>query len=476
MPDRPNVLVILSDQHRRDGLSCAGSVVRTPHLDRLAARGVRCRRAYTTSPVCVPARASMYAGLYPHQTHVLDNSSWLSWGSDTWASQLRDAGYYTAHIGEAHQRSTPHLRDNEPYLESLGFSFVHEVTGQWSTLYHDSYMTDEWKEKGVYEQFCDDYRERQASVDSDNAREAVDKCTWASPLDVEDHMDSYVGRQAVDFLEGYDRDAPFAMFLGIPGPHGPMDPPGEYADMYDPGDVETAIPPSEPPQWVPDDIVESVKNDGWTPSYWTPALAAEYRASYYGKISLIDHWVGNILNTLERRGMLDNTIIIYTADHGEFAGDYGRFGKGTFHEESAGIPLIAAGPGISEDAVIDGLASLIDIYPTLLDFAGVEGGTTCGTSLVPLLEGSSESVQEAVYGVIGHRAMIATEQHTYGIRADGHGYVLWDHERSPEQEVLIGHPAYESVADELRDRLHTFYHKTSTRFRRADDHYVVEDP
>ena len=474
MTDRSNLIVVLSDQHRADALSCAGSVVETPNLDCLAERGVRCTGAYTSSPVCVPARASMYAGVYPHNTHVLSNSSWLTEGGDTWATHLQDAGYYTAHIGEAHQRSAPHLRDNEPYIESLGFQYVHEVTGQWSTLHHDSYMTDEWKEKGVYEVFCRDYRERQANVDSDNAREAVDKCTWASPLSVEDHMDSYVGRQAVEFVERYDREEPFAAFVGIPGPHGPMDPPGRYAELYDPADVEAPVPLAEPPDWVPENVAAEGRNDGWAPAYWNEQLAREYRAAYYGKISLIDHWMGELVDALERRGMLEKTVIVYTADHGEFAGDHGRFGKSTFHEQSARIPLIAAGPGIAEGATTDALASLVDLYPTLLDAAGVGGGETLGTSLLPLLSDPDITVRDAAYAVIGDRAMVATDRYTYGVTDSGSGYVLWDRKRDPDQQrVLVGHPDYVEVERDLRDRLLAFYHETSTRYRRRDDAYIV---
>jgi arylsulfatase A-like enzyme len=492
MPDRPNIVVVLSDQHRPDALGCAGDpVVETPNLDRLADSGVRFTEAYSPDPVCVPARTSMYMGVRPHNTHVLGNDSWVPEGYTTWVDHLREAGYYTAHIGQAHQKGQQvggdHISEHESHLESLGFEYVHETTGQWSTVGLDSYMTEEWAEKGVLETFREDYRRRKQEAeippDTDRSgRMAVDKSTWPSPLSVEDHMDSYVGRQAVEFVESYDRAEPLALFVGIPGPHGPMDPPGEYAEMYDADGMPAPLAPTENGDHVPGTAAETLDAAGWTPDYYTEQLAREYRAAYYGKVSLIDHWMGELLDALDAAGMRENTFTMYTADHGEHAGDHARFGKNTAYDESVRVPCLVSWPAaLPEGETSDALASLIDLFPTTLDAAGVEAeAATTGQSLLASArhpDSTDGETREMVASFVGdRRTMLVTREHKYAVDGDGEGYLLVDREADPdERENLVGHPDYAEVEAEFRERLLRFYQRSSTRYRRTGERFVVED-
>ena len=488
MANRPNVVFLFSDQHRADGFGHAGDpVLQTPHFDQIAEDGVRFTNAYTTCPVCVPARASLFTASYPHNTGVLDNSAYLPDDHRTWIEELRDGGYYTALVGEAHQRRPEHYRENEEsYLPALGFEYIHEIGGDWNERYHESYLTDEWQENGLYDVFKDDLDARMEVAESDSAREAVDKATWASPLPVEDHMDSYVGRQATQFLENYDRDDPFCLYVGFSGPHGPMDPPGEYAELYDPAEMPAPLPDGGHDEWVPSPAADYLDSLGWNPEYWTEEMAREYRAAYYGKISLIDHWVGEIIDALADQGELENTLVMYSADHGEFAGDRGRFGKSTFHEQSVNIPLLVRWPSeLSAGASCDAPVELVDIGGTAVDAAGMSSGQDDPTSetfgfgrsvlAAARTPGNPEAApREAAHSIHDTRTMIRTRQYKYAIDEGGRGYLLYDLSSDPdEQRNLVGHPDYAGVEREHRDRLLGFLQRTSTNYTRSGDQYRV---
>lgn len=193
MPDRPNLLFIVTDQHRARQLGCAGhSSVQTPNLDRLAATGVRFDHAYTTAPVCVLARASLYMGAYPHNTQVRDFNSYVPEHATTLFNRLQDADYYTAHVGEAHQKGLlatksghgDDLREYRDHIESLGFDYVHETTGVWSSRYIDSPLTEYWQERGVLATAQEDLQERyEIAQRYDLWEEGGFSVNWPSPLE-----------------------------------------------------------------------------------------------------------------------------------------------------------------------------------------------------------------------------------------------------------------------------------------------------
>ena len=249
--DRPNILVIMTDQQRWDALGCAGNpVLRTPHLDRLAARGVRFANAFTVAPLCMPARASLLAGTYPHNHGMWTNratpANELPPTDETLFNRLREAGYATGHIGKGHYYAwnlVSHLQEREGYLRQLGFDYVHETTGPHFAKTIRSLMTDHWERQGLYEAFKAGYGQGGGSGPDERRR------PWdltANPLSVEEHLDSYVGHIAAEFVEQYREDRPFALFVGFGGPHEPWDAPGEYATMYDPAAIPPPIPAAEP--------------------------------------------------------------------------------------------------------------------------------------------------------------------------------------------------------------------------------------
>lgn len=471
MSSKPNILLLFSDQHRHDALGVAGNdTIRTPNLDALAGDGVHFTDAHTTAPVCVPARNSFISGRYPHNHDRWGFGEPLPVDEDSVFQRLQEVGYYTAHIGKSHLGGDDdHLRENEPYMHDRGFDYVHETTGQWGTQDVDSYMTDYWEEQGLLETFREDYRRRRG-----------ESGLWPSPLPWEEHMDSYVCRQAVEFVEDYDRDEPFCLFVGIPGPHDPMDPPERFADWYDPADVDPPHEPDDHGDWLPDSAREHMDLEGWAgpkgEDWWRPDMSAEdyreWRALYYAKVSLIDHWVGEIRDAVDAEHSLDETMFVYTSDHGEMAGDHGMVGKRVHLANSVRIPLIVDWPERGTDGgQTDALAELIDVVPTVLRAAGVEdpAADADGVDLTPVLEDPDDPEREprdVVLSEIADRegqikTMIATKSHRYALDGDGEGYLLFDRDEQPDELTnYVGHPEYSDVEAELRDRLLREYQRT----------------
>jgi len=318
--DRPHILILMTDQQRGDSMGCAGAdPLRTPNMDRLAAEGVRFANAVTTCPLCMPARASFVSGLHCHSHGMWANRGQLPADDETFFQHLQRAGYYTAYVGKSHfygHGNGDHLRDHEPYMHARGLDYVHETTGPWATTKCRSYMTDRWEKLGLYEAFKDDYARRKGHHTA----------AWPSPLPTEEFLDSYIGREAAEFVDGYDGTKPVCLFVGFGGPHEPFDAPGKYATMYDPA----ACPPAVPPEPIPSGLAPAARGylqrrRGYLNGAEAidPAAAAATRANYYGKISLIDDWFGRILDAFEGRGWLDDTLVVHWSDHGEMCGDHG---------------------------------------------------------------------------------------------------------------------------------------------------------
>jgi len=289
----------------------------------------------------------------------------------------------------------------------------------------------------------------------------------------EEHLDAFIGRLTVEYLSNYNRREPFLVFVGFGGPHPPFDPPPSWAEKYDPKEIEKldlAKPVTKPGPWVPSLAAEhqrKLQNDSLK---ITPEINARMRALYYAKISHIDWWVGKILDTLEERGMLDNTAIVFCSDHGEMLGDKGRLGKGVFYEESVHIPLIIRPvEADSRGTVCDKLVSLIDIYPTILDLAGCKSvWRGFGKSLLPLINEPEAPHHDAVFSEIEsfsiRRTMIINERFKMVIDNAGTVLKLYDLKEDPEENVnLVGKTDTEKIVSKLKHRTLTWILETQTR-------------
>ncbi|MBN1864660.1 MAG: sulfatase-like hydrolase/transferase [Victivallales bacterium] len=461
MNEKPDIVIVMTDQQRADSLSCAGHPqLRTPNIDRIAGQGTRFGQCTTVCPVCMPARASFINGLYPHNHGMWRNSGCMPPEDETFFHHLQSAGYNIAHIGKSHYYEHTgwdgemwHMRNHEPYMRARGLDHVDEIPGPLATQVMRCYMTDDWEERGLMQEYIDDYAER--------GRLRRENPFWVrpSPRSVELFPDSYVGRKSVEYIKGHDTRSPMCLFVGFPGPHEPWDAPGKYAEMYSPDQTPPAVPYQEADNVLPDPVREMEDFMKMGDNTCTPEAIARVRANYYGKISLIDDWIGRILDAIENRGNIENTIIVFWSDHGELLGDHGRVYKETFHESSMRVPLIVSWPGRFASGVeSDALVEIIDIFPTILDSLGIElSSARCvGNSLLPLLEGAGGTLRDAQLSEIDsfgeRRFCVRTRSCKYAVREDGIGYMLYDLERDPsEQNNLIGKD--KKLEKEMREML-----------------------
>jgi choline-sulfatase len=457
----------MTDQQRADCLGSAGHPqLRTPHLDRIAREGARFAQAVTVAPLCMPARISFATALYPHDHGVWGNSGALAEGDETFFQALQHQGYSTALVGKAHyyeQRQGMDLRDREQYIRERGLDHVHEVPGPFGSGLTSSYVSDEWQQKGVWDEVRQDLASRAA---------AGDWVVRASPLAVEDQLDSYVGRRAVEFIDAYSDPRPLCLFVGFAGPHEPWDAPGNYATMYAPGEVPPPIPVPPANAAIPSRVRRKPAFRAFPPQLL--AMIPEIRANYYGKISLIDEHVGRLLAAIERKGWLDATLVVFIADHGEMLGDHGRLRKGTFHESGVRVPLLMRWPGrIDAGAVSEALVENIDVFPTLLEAAGCPAPARCaGRSLWPVLQRDAPEVREAQLAEVEHhrenQMMLRTRHHKLAVDAEWRTFMLYDLERDPqEQRNLVGDPAAGDLETRLRQMLRTRLERSSLPSARA---------
>jgi choline-sulfatase len=300
------------------------------------------------------------------------------------------------------------------------------------------------------------------------------QAAWASALPVEEFNDSYVGRHAEEYLRGYGGDEPFCVFVGFGGPHEPFDAPGEYATMYDPGQAPPAIPVVDSAVPASDFAAYRMRQGRYADSpipkarssyaSYIPDLdpedIARVRGNYYGKITLIDHWIGRILGVLEDRGWREDTLVVFWSDHGEMLGDHRRMAKGEFFESVQRVPLMVSWPSrLPRGETSDSLVQLVDIFPTVLEAAGLEVPESCqGRSLFPHMTGQAADERDAVLSEIYLHGMmnfcVRTRSHKYGMVGDGRGFLLFDLEADPlEQYNLCGNPGTEELEGRLRDRL-----------------------
>ena len=360
MPDM-NVLFLFSDEHRRDALGCYGhNLVQTPNLDRLAERGTRFSNAYTASPICVPARASLAAGEYVYKTRCWSNAQAYQGEPQSWGHRLQAQGHRVDSIGKLHYRAKEF--DNGFDNEILPL-YIHDGIGWIKGLLRDH--------ESVLD--CSSYA-REIGPGDDSYTE----------------YDLGVTDKACDWLKHNQNtggEKPWALFVSWLRPHYPLTCPAEFYDLYalDKMDVARFTAPQHQ---LRHPVLKTIRNNFDYDHYFTPETRQIARASYYGLCSFLDFQVGRVMDALEASGQADNTLIIYTSDHGDHNGDRGLWTKMTLYDESAGVPMIVAGPGIPKNKVVSTLASLVDIYPTILQGvgAGDDGKQRPGIALQKLAE------------------------------------------------------------------------------------------
>ena len=394
MTDKPNLIFLMPDQLRADFLSCYGATfIETPHIDSLARRGVRYERAYSTSPICVPARAALLTGMNALKNGVTDNGQWLrpdlaDCGIKTWPEQLNEQGYYTAAVGKMHFY---------PWDIKHGFQYrVAAEDKRWLHVRDDYYHF--LKERGHRKYHGDEhegYHQNKGAI--------INKLPW------EYSVDHFVGQEACRFIRHYGHEGPFAMMVGFPGPHCPYDPNLEFLDGIDPEAMPDAIPeaPGDAPKLRQQNIDGNRRPwNGVDYAEFTPAHKKKIRAHYAALVKQIDYEVGQILAALRQKNLLDNTLIIFASDHGDYLGDHNLIGKGTFFETSIHVPLIVHLPWAETARTHDGLVELTDVTATILRFGGCELPGYLDSVPLPGLNRSEERLRDYLIGATSGGWMI----------------------------------------------------------------------
>jgi len=446
---RPHILFLMTDQCRADALGSIGGWTSTPHLDRIASEGITFTDCISTSPVCVPARLSLATGLYPHNTGVWYNCDHtMAAESPTWMQAIRDAGYRTSLFGKTHLH--PHrgdLREREDLMHAYGWDDVDEIGGPRASARVLSHMTAHWEAKGLWDAYREDYRERFANK------------PWVvrpSTLPLEEYADVYVGQRAAEYLRTYDRSEPWCCTVSFGGPHEPWDTPEPYASRFDPAAMPAPLPFPEDRAPRARGKLDAMREKA--PSL-TPSEIAAMRADYAGNMALIDDQIGAILEVLEARGELDNTLILFTSDHGEMNGDCGLIYKSNFMQSAAGVPFIVR-PPISQAIPERGSRSAapvewIDAAATCCDWAEAPmAHRQFARSTGPIVRGEATRIREYAVSELSGELMIQTEAWKLAINREGTPYLLFDRREDPEERTnLVNTPENATIQRELQLRL-----------------------
>lgn len=488
MADPPlNFLFLTTDQHRADGLGCYGNpFVQTPHLDAIAAEGVRLSRVYVANPLCMPSRATLLTGCTPRAHRVWSNGVPLGSDLRLLGDLLAEAGYRTACTGKMH--FTPYGAEARPgYFEAerlweecdlgdwngpyAGFDWVQLTIGHTSASagHYGRWLGRQHPEaQRAYRQ------DRRRGVRAPSGAPE----TWTSTLPVSAHPSTWIAERSLEFLDQHQQkspEQPFFLWASFPDPHHPFRPPAPYVARY--ADAEVASPlwregelEDKPPHfqaYYDGKLQGEQRHEGagvdW-PGGISEAQMRDIIRYTYGMITLVDDCIGTILDGLETLGLAENTVLCFAADHGELLGDHGLICKGPFHYEGLlRVPMLWRLPGrFPAGRNSESFVSLTDFAPTVLDLAGVTPPREMqGLSLARLLRGEATT----------HREGVLSELHSYyrpwlNLKTwreedwkltyyAGQPYgELYDLRSDPDEFVnLYGQPDYADIQCRLQERL-----------------------
>ena len=461
----PNVVLVTTDQHRKDALGCyANSTIETPNIDNIARRGSRFERMFAAFPVCAPNRVSIATGRYPSVHRLRQNGMRLPKLELTIMEMFRRSGYRTYGAGKMHfgpQWEFPAdggpIRDPDPTtaidpqprdeeLPWYGFDRVmlteDHRTGPYAR-YLSSHGLDVWDEL--------------------HSASYPQSATVVSAFPEEHHQTTWITNRSIEFLESHPENVPFFLWTSYVHPHHPFNPPAPYDTMYSPDDMPAPIwDPREVNRW-PEAYVKKYEAIGT--GHEAVGLNTNsdqdwrrIKAYYYGMITQIDANIGRIVDCLTQRSMLENTIFVFTSDHGEMLGDHHLLFKGTTYDCITNVPCIFAGPGVASNSEsIDLLSSSIDITPTLLELENIEleDSPIQGESLVPAFNDNGFSLRDALLiENSGARRSVRTESELLTWHGEDVRGELYDLESDPNCfENLWDETTWSSRRSMLLDKL-----------------------
>lgn len=489
---KPNILLITSDQQRADCNGFENPHLRTPHVDALAREGTRFKACITPNLVCQPSRASILTGLLPLTHGVWDNGVDLDprVGEDGFAGTLSRAGYQTAFLGKAHfatkatfkPTGTPECNKSQQLYGPSWFGpymgFQHVELMVLGHMHRTRPL--ERPPAGHYERWflsrgTDEEAHRLWAQSTQPEIGAAQ--TWHSALPVAWHTSTWTADRAIRWLATRDRERPFCAWVSFPDPHHPFDCPAPWNTLYDPRDVvlpKHRTPDLERRPWwhkaslenkpqLADPTMLKFRAEGSRVPPQSDRQLAEMTANYYGMISLVDHNVGRLLEALDAEGLAQDTLVVYTTDHGELLGNHGLYLKGpTPYEDLLRVTMVARGPGVARGRVVGEPMSTLDLAATFYDAAGVSAPRDLqGRSLQRLLAGEEET-REVAYsewhvhpsrcGVPLKLRTVRTKTHKCTFELDSGAGELYDLVNDPEEmHNVFDDPGHRAVRRQMED-------------------------
>lgn len=425
---QPNILFIEVDDLKHDYLSINGSeIMNTPNVDDLAKKGVRFENAMVQGMMCGPSRNSLMTGLYPHNLGFYENGEMHAVPTGTWAFPLglKEAGYYNAWVGKSHIR--PKGKDKDKGMhEQFGFDFVKQTKGRVvlsKMMKKDpSYADKDWylrflKEQDLVEQFVAEY-------------------PGISTMPDDAYLDAFFTSEAIDFLENYEEEQPFFLWLNYSVPHGPNDVPQKYHDPY-------SI----------DDMPGSTKEDFESPAglvkktkfYDKESKHLNEQLGQCAMVEFMDLQVARVMATLEEQGLRENTVVVFFSDHGIMLGDHQRQHKGTLFRQITNPSLIVSYPKeFQQGEVVSSPVELIDLVNTTLDIANAPKKEMqqrpYSKSLLPILTGKTDAVRGVAFGEI--EGYVVASNGKYRLIEGADATLLFDDEKDPKNlhNIADQHP------------------------------------
>lgn len=457
-----NVLILMSDQHTPSAFGFKGdSVARTPNLDQLAGTSVSFDQAYCTFPLCLPSRASFLTGLYPQHHGALTNQSAWPYEHKTLAHSFHDAGYMTSLIGKMHfidgqTHGFDYHLDFNDWFQYLGpkTKIWADELGQANDGSGLPQIPSIWGKQDPW----DGLRE-------DDGREGYIAVGRRSRLAEEDHFDNFVARESVRFLEQHGTKRPFVLISSFLKPHPPFFPAARFSNMFSPAQMKL------PDTWgkvdlstVPRHIARAIEWPMATPELRHEEQARIRIAMYYAQLAQMDDCVGRILRALRDLNLEDDTLVLYTSDHGEMLGRHGLWNKYVFYEPSVGVPLLCRVPGLTHRAarcqtpvsLVQGLATLADLCGVPIP-SGLDGPSFASNVADP--QRSFDTSVFAAYDVGEKSAGYMVRHGNYKFcYYPNDAAELYDLHSDPEEmRNLAARPDFKDRVDDLKRRLFAWY-------------------
>ncbi|MBM35698.1 MAG: sulfatase [Acidimicrobiaceae bacterium] len=499
-----NVLFFITDQQRADHVGFMGNeIVRTPNLDAVAQTGMVFDDGWVANPICMPNRSSIMTGRLPSAHGCIFNDRSLDWNSNTFVRRFRAAGYRTALIGKSHLQHGPSRNSVVPARTSGVFSTAHHQSG-WDCLedfeeyldgkpspVEDYYGFDHvefslehgssvrghhlnWalEKGGRYEDLVVPMTDESPALDRSKSWWQI----YRAPYEAEFHSTTFVADRTIAFIEeAVSQDRPFLAWSSFPDPHHPMAPPGLWFDQYHASEMSLPESIDDPPDFLPPHLQQAHGRHPSDQRVWVQpcgvggdhGLVREAIAATYGMIGMIDEAVGRVIATLDRLRKLDETIIVFTSDHGDMMGEHGLMLKGSMpFRGTQHVPMFIVAPGFKQGRT-ESLACSMDLGPTLMELCDIEAYDGIqGVSLVPILNDPHASVRDHVLieedfpellasrmSAPAKTRTLVTKEARYTRNSDGH-QMLFDNSEDPLERTELSQtdePLRQKLMEEMTD-------------------------